>query len=206
MAETADSGAPEASLILASASPRRLDLMAQIGLIPHRVAPADIDETPLRSETPRNLARRLALEKCMAVASQCDRVVSYILAADTVVACGARILPKTEEEDEARACLRLLSGRAHDVYTGVVVMAPGGVLRTRLSESRVSFKRLSACDIDEYVESGEWRGKAGGYAIQGLAAAFINKMSGSYSGIVGLPLYETRSLLEGLGFPVRRRP
>ncbi len=180
-------------LVLASASPRRLTLLAQIGLEPDEVIAADIDETPLKGETPRLLALRLATAKAESVHAE-DAIV---IGADTVVAVGRRVLPKAESEDEARACLALLSGRTHRVYTGVAVRAPGGPTRTRLAETRVSFKRLSAAEIDAYIASGEWHGKAGGYAVQGHAARFISSIIGSYSAVVGLPLYETANLLEG---------
>ena len=180
-------------LVLASASPRRLTLLAQIGLEPDEVIAADIDETPMKGETPRLLALRLATAKAEAVQTR-DAIV---IGADTVVAVGRRVLPKAESEDEARACLALLSGRTHRVYTGVAVRAPGGLTRTRLAETRVSFKRLSAAEIDAYIASGEWHGKASGYAVQGHAARFISNMIGSYSAVVGLPLYETANLLEG---------
>jgi len=186
-------------LVLASASPRRVDLLAQIGLVPDQIIATDIDETPLRDETPRQTALRLACAK--ALASPVED--AFVLAADTVVAVGRRVLPKAETEAQARDCLVLLSGRAHRVLSGVAVRAPDGRLAKRLSETRVHFKRLSDAEIDAYVASGEWRGKAGGYAIQGRAGAFVLALQGSYSGVVGLPLYETAMLLEGLGF---RRP
>lgn len=180
-------------LVLASASPRRLDLLAQIGVTPDEVIAADIDEAPLDKETPRALALRLAQAKAEAVRAE----GASVLAADTVVAVGRRILPKAECEEEARACLALLSGRGHRVYTGVAVKAPAGAVRARLVETRVSFKRLSAADVENYIASGEWRGKAGGYAVQGLAGRYITRIIGSYSAVVGLPLYETALLLEG---------
>ncbi len=192
---------PVHRLRLASASPRRRDLLAQIGVDPDDIAPADIDETPRPKETPRALALRLAREKARAAAE--DGAIT--LAADTVVAAGRRILPKTETETEARQCLDLLSGRGHRVYTGVCVVAPGGREAMRLVETRVRFKALCEEDRSSYLASGEWRGKAGGYAIQGLAAAFVLDISGSYSAVVGLPLYETASLLAGLGYPVTAR-
>jgi len=183
-------------LVLASASPRRADLLAQIGLVPDQIISTDIDETPLADETPRLLALRLACAKAEA-ASVTD---AYVLAADTVVAVGRRVLPKAETEAEARDCLALLSGRAHRVLTGVALRAPDGRLAKRLSETRVHFKRLTRSEIDAYVAAGEWRGKAGGYAVQGRAGVFVQALQGSYSGVVGLPLYETAMLLEGLGF------
>ncbi len=179
-------------LVLASGSPRRLALLAQIGITPDAVMPAEIDETPLPKETPPALAVRLARAKAEAVQMPEARV----LAADTVVAVGRRVLPKAESEAQARACLTLLSGRGHRVYTGVALKA-GGRVRTRLVETRVSFKRLSAGDIESYIASGEWKGKAGGYAAQGLAARYIVHIVGSYSNVVGLPLYETANLLDG---------
>lgn len=181
-----------ARLVLASASPRRLQLLAQIGISPDEVISTDIDETPLKGETPRLLALRLAAAKAQAVKAEGARV----LAADTVVAVGRRVLPKAETEGQARACLALLSGRTHRVYTGVALMA-GGAVRTRLVETRVTFKRLSHGEIEAYLASGEWHGKAGGYAAQGLAARYITNIIGSYSSIVGLPLYETANMLEG---------
>lgn len=179
-------------LVLASASPRRLALLAQIGVTPDEVRAADIDETPLKKETPRLHALRLAREKAEAV----DAPDALVLAADTVVAVGRRILPKTETETQARSCLQLLSGRTHRVYTAIALKAANGV-NTRLAEARVSFKVLSKAEIEAYIASNEWHGKAGGYAIQGLAARYVNNIIGSYSAIVGLPLYETANLLEG---------
>lgn len=181
-------------LVLASASPRRLALLAQIGITPDDVIAADIDETPLPKETPRNVALRLACAKAEAVKAD-DAVV---LAADTVVAVGRRVLPKAETEMEARDCLRLLSGRSHRVYTGVAVRtASPPALRSRLVETRVAFKVLSDAEVEAYIASGEWRGKAGGYAAQGLAGRFITSIIGSYSSVIGLPLYETANLIEG---------
>ncbi len=188
------------ALILASASPRRKDLLAQIGVEPDLILPADLDETPQKSELPRPYALRLAIEKADAIrALHPDGI---ILAADTVVACGRRILPKTEEEPEARACLELLSGRAHQVMTGVAVLPETGPALSRLVVTRVKLKRLSRSEIDGYLASGEWRGKAGGYGIQGRAGALVQSLSGSYTGVVGLPVFETRNLLEGAGYPV----
>jgi septum formation protein len=189
---------PEPRLVLASASPRRLELLRQIGLEPDVVEAADLDETPLNKETPRRLAERLAVAKAALVAAR--RPSDYVLAADTVVAVGRRILPKAETADEVRACLQLLSGRAHRVLTGVCVQAPGGRSASRLVESRLHVKRLSAADIDAYLAGGEGLGKAGGYGIQGRAGAFVMALQGSYSAVVGLPLYETSALLSGLGF------
>ncbi|HEY2662171.1 MAG TPA: Maf family nucleotide pyrophosphatase [Caulobacteraceae bacterium] len=188
-------------LVLASASPRRLDLLRQVGLEPARIVPAELDEAPLRDETPRLLALRLAKAKAEAVRPMAEG--AYVLAADTVVAVGRRVLPKAESEAEAKACLDLLSGRAHKVLTGVAVIAPDGRMAARLSETRVHFKRLTTAERDCYLAGGEWRGKAGGYAVQGAAAGFVMALQGTYSGVVGLPLYETLCLLEGLGF---RRP
>ncbi len=194
-------------LVLASGSARRLGLLQQIGIEPAGVMPAEIDETPRRGERPRVLAERLAREKAVVARAAADREPdlreAFVLAADTVVVAAGRILPKPELLDEAANCLRLLSGRAHRVYTGVCVALPGGGARRRLVETRVRFKRLSGDDMDSYLASGEWRGKAGGYAIQGLAGAFVVKLTGSYSNVVGLPLYETFAMLDGEGFPVR---
>ena len=193
-------------LVLASSSPRRLALLQQIGLEPDALIPADLDETPERNELPRSLATRLASEKAQAarrVAETREGCASaYLIAADTVVCVGRRILPKCELAEEAEDCLLLLSGRAHRVYTGVSLITPKGAERRRLVETRVRFKRLSAAEIAAYLASGEWRGKAGGYAIQGLAGAFPVKLIGSYTSVVGLPLHEVASLLVGEGFPV----
>ncbi|MEO6339112.1 MAG: Maf family nucleotide pyrophosphatase [Caulobacteraceae bacterium] len=185
-------------LILASASPRRLDLLRQVGVEPDHVEATEIDETPLRDETPRLLALRLAEAKAAAAAAL--HPATYVLAADTVVAVGRRVLPKAETEAEARACLALLSGRAHRVETGVCVIAPDGRRASRLVETRLHVKRLTPAEVEAYIASGEWRGKAGGYGVQGRAAGFVLNLSGSYSGVVGLPLYETLRLLEGLGW------
>ena len=193
-------------LVLASASPRRIELLAQIGIEPAFLQPADIDEIPQRSEHPRSLAKRLSKQKAERakdkLKNDADYKSAFILAADTVVGVGRQILPKAESEDVALDCLRLLSGRAHKVFTGVCLVTPKGSLRQVLVESRVRFDRLSRRQMDAYISSGEWRGKAGGYAIQGLAGSFIVKMVGSYSNIVGLPLHETQALLEGENFPV----
>ncbi len=188
---------PPPPLVLASASPRRLMLLEQIGVVPDQVVPADIDETPLKNELPRDLVCRLALAKARQVVSQHKK--SAVLAADTVVACGRRILPKAEDEAEARACLKRLSGRRHMVHGGVALILPDGQPLTRYVATRITFKRLSDAEIDSYVDSGEWLGKAGGYAIQGRAAAFVPFINGSYSNVVGLPLYETAQLLNGAG-------
>ena len=185
---------PIPPLVLASASPRRLDLLRQVGLEPATIDPADIDETPHPGELPRAYAVRMARAK-LAVVQQ-RHVGALVLAADSVVVCGRRILPKTEEQAEARDCLARLSGRRHRVLGGVAVAGPDGRVRTRLVETIVRFKRLDAAEIDSYLASGEWQGKAGGYAIQGRAAAFVAFLSGSYSNVVGLPLFETVALLE----------
>jgi len=188
-------------LILASASPRRIDLLRQVHYEPQLIVPADINETPLPNETPKALALRLAVAKAEAVAA--NYAHDFVLAADTVVACGRRILPKTETLEEAQNCLKILSGRRHKVYGGICLIAPqsGSTRRQalRLSVSEVLFKRLSPAEITLYLASKEWHGKAGGYAIQGLAAAFIKRLAGSYTNIVGLSLYDTAALLSGLG-------
>jgi septum formation protein len=185
-------------LVLASASPRRLELLRQIGVTPDAAIGAELDESPKRDETPRLLALRLAAEKAARVAE--TEPDAYVLAADTVVAVGRRVLPKVEDEAEGRRCLELLSGRAHKVLTGVAVVAPDGRRAERLVETRVYFKRLGPDEVRRYLASGEGQGKAGGYAIQGLAGAFVTALRGSYSSVVGLPLYETLNLLTGLGF------
>jgi septum formation protein len=187
-------------LVLASASPRRLDLLRQMGLQPDAVAAAEVDETPLKDETPRLLAARLAAAKADAVAPQ--HAGSYVLAADTVVALGRRILPKAETGEEVRACLGLLSGRAHKVLTGICVIGPDGRRAQRLVESRLHFKRLTGDDIEGYLACGEGVGKAGGYGVQGRAGRFVISLQGSYSSVVGLPLYEAANLLGGLGYPL----
>jgi septum formation protein len=184
--------------VLASASPRRLELLRQVGLMPDCIDPADIDETPRRGELPPAHAMRLAQEKAQAVIPR--HPGAYVLAADTVVACGRRILPKTEDEASARSCLELLSGRRHRVHGAVVLMSPDGRLVSRRVDSQVAFKRLSEAEIAAYLRSSEWQGKAGGYAIQGHAAALIRWVSGSYSNVVGLPLFETVQLLAGRGY------
>ena len=185
-------------LVLASASPRRLDLLAQVGVAPDRVDPADIDETPLRDETPRRHALRLAVEKARAVAPRSPGAI--VLAADTVVAVGRRILPKAETPEQAAYCLKLLSGRNHNVLTGVAAIAPDGREASRLVETRVQFKHLSDAEQADYLAGGEWNGKAGGYGVQGVAGGFIIDLHGSYTSVVGLPLYETLNLLTGLGY------
>jgi septum formation protein len=188
-------------LVLASASPRRLDLLGQIGIVPDQIDPADIDETPHQGELPPGHVLRLAEAKARAVMPRHSD--AFILAADTVVACGRRILPKAEDAATARACLTLLSGRRHRVYGGIAVVTPTGDIALRRVMSQIQFKRLSDAELQGYLDSGEWQGKAGGYAIQGLAAALIPWISGSYSNVVGLPLYETAQLLAGRGY---RRP
>jgi septum formation protein len=189
---------PAPDLILASASPRRRELLARLGIEPARVVHADIDETPRKGELPRDYARRMAREKAQAVA---DRE-AFVLAGDTVVAVGRRILPKAEDEATARRCLELLSGRRHRVLSAVALLAPDGAMRERLSETVVRFKPLSAEEIAAYLAGGEWQGKAGGYAIQGSAEGLVAWISGSHSGVVGLPLFETRALLKAAGFAV----
>lgn len=185
-------------LILASASPRRLALLEQAGITPGEILPAEIDETPLADEMPRTLSLRLAREKAAAVAAL--RPDSWILAADTVVACGHRILPKAEDEREARACLSLLSGRRHRVLGGIALITPQGRTIVRVCETVVQFKMLEGAEIAAYLDSGEWRGKAGGYAIQGRAGVFVKFIRGSYSNVVGLSLYDTMEVLKGAGF------
>lgn len=191
---------PDASdrLILASASPRRLELLAQIGVAPRLIDAADIDETPLKGETPRLAALRLAGAKARLVADR--HPGAFVLAADTVVAVGRRMLGKAADEAEALAMLRLLSGRGHRVYTAVAVVAPDGRAASRLSETRVKMKRLGAADIKALIGGGEWRGVAGAYRIQGRAGACVTDLIGSYTGVVGLPLYEALGLLTGLGY------
>lgn len=188
------------TLVLASASPRRRELLAQLGIVPDTIDPPDIDETPLPGELPAAHARRLALAKAAAVAPRHPQ--AYILAADTVVACGRRILPKADTRAIAESCLKLLSGRRHRVIGGLCAIAPMGERVVRIVTSQVVFKRLSDDERAAYLASGEWQGKAGGYAIQGRAAGFIAWISGSYSNVVGLPLYETHALLAGLGYPI----
>lgn len=187
-------------LILASASPRRRDLLAQIGVIPDAIDPADIDETPAKGELPPAYARRMALEKGLAVAARHPQ--SLILSGDTVVACGRRILPKAEDEATARKCLELLSGRRHTVLSAAALISPDGKVWQKLSASIVIFKRMHDDEIAAYLATGDWHGKAGGYAIQGPAAGFIRQIQGSYSGIVGLPLYEVRTMLIAAGHPL----
>ena len=188
-------------LTLASASPRRRELLARLRLAPDAVVPADIDETPLKGELPRDYALRMGREKALAVSGAIS-APGFVLAGDTVVAVGRRILPKTETESQARSCLELMSGRRHQVLSSVVLRAPDGALRERLDETVVCFKRLSADEIAAYLAGGEWQGKAGGYAIQGAAEGLIAWIRGSHSGVMGLPLYHTRALLKAAGFPI----
>jgi septum formation protein len=189
---------PAPQLVLASASPRRRELIARLGIEPARIGGADIDETPHKAEEPRVYARRMAREKAAAAADP----AAHVLAGDTVVALGRRILPKAEDEATARRCLQLMSGRRHRVLSAVALLSPDGTLRERLSETIVRFKPLSEAEIAAYLASGEWHGKAGGYAIQGSAEGLIAWISGSHSGVVGLPLFETRALLKAAGFPL----
>ena len=199
----------EPVLILASASPRRLALLEQIGLRPDLLCPVDIDETPKRRESPRDYVRRMAYQKLEAakIMPQVKEIFAprYLLTADTVVAVGRRILGKARDVEEAREQLKLLSGRAHRVYTAICLLTPAGKLRKRLVDTRVRFKRLSSAEIDAYLATDEWRGKAGSYAIQGLASAFVRRINGSYASVVGLPTYEVMQLLAGNGFPVLSR-
>jgi len=188
-------------LVLASASPRRLELLGQIGIVPDMIDPAAIDETPLPRELPAAHVMRLARAKAEAVRPR--HPGAFILAADTIVACGRRILGKPADEAAARGFLELLSGRRHRIYCGIAVVGPNGRITARRVVSKVAFKRLSEAEIAAYLATGEWRGKAGGYAIQGRAAVFVSWMAGSYSNVVGLPLYETAQLLSGLGYRER---
>jgi septum formation protein len=187
-------------LILASASPRRLDLLTRIGVEPDAVLPADIDESVIKGEMPRAHAERLAREKAQAVAAA--NPDALVLAADTVVAVGRRILPKVEDEATLRACMKLLSGRRHRVLTGVALALPDGTVRKRLVETMIAMKRLSPEEVDFYAAHGEWRGKAGGYALQGYGEVYVRHIAGSYSNVVGLPLAETRVLLKSAGYLV----
>ena len=195
-------------LVLASGSPRRLGLLAQVGIEPDRLMPANIDEKAQRKETPRALATRLSRTKAEVARRNAERDpdtrTAYVLAADTVVAVGRRILPKPELTDEAANCLRLLSGRAHRVYTSICLITPRGKVRQKMVETRVRFKRLSHEEMETYLATGEWQGKAGGYAIQGRAGGFVTKLVGSYTNVVGLPVHETMMLLMGEGYPVYR--
>ncbi|MDE2445302.1 MAG: septum formation protein Maf [Alphaproteobacteria bacterium] len=196
-------------LVLASASPRRLALLDRIGLAPDLLNPADVDETPLKRESPRRLTIRLATAKVekaksMPLVKEMGNA-AYVLAADTVVGLGRRVLPKAETYQDAKDCLTLLSGRSHWVYTTVALLAPDGKITSRCVETKIRFKRFSRDDIESYLKSEEWRGKAGGYAIQGRAEAFVRYMAGSHSAVIGLPLYETVLLLQGAGFPVSQK-
>lgn len=185
-------------MILASASPRRLELLAQVGVVPDEVIPSDIDETRLRDETPQNLVARLCVEKAQSIAAEHKQ--AYILAADTTVICRRKILEKAHDEKEAAAFLRILSGRRHRVYTGVALVTPEGKCLERLAETVIKFKRLSDEEIDAYAAGGEWEGKAGAYGIQGFAESYIKFIRGSYSNVVGLPLYDTMQMLKGSGY------
>lgn len=186
------------TLILASASPRRVQLLEQVGIKPDQIIPADIDETPKKNEQPRALAERLATGKALAIADQ--HKDAYVLAADTVVGCGSRILDKAEDEDYARMCLDKLSGRRHHVYGGIALITPEGGIIKRVVDTVVQFKQLTSAEIETYIKSGEWDGKAGGYAIQGMAESYIKFIRGSYSNVVGLSLYDTIQILTGAGF------
>jgi len=193
-------------LVLASGSPRRVELLQQAGITPDRLVPTDIDETPMRAEHPRSLAKRLSAEKARKALERLQKTGEaegcFILGEDTVVSVGRRILPKAETRDDAANCLRLLSGRAHRVYTGACLITPSGKVRQKVVETRVRFKRLSEEELNLYLETGEWRGKAGGYAIQGIAGCFVVRLVGSYTNVVGLPLYETLGLLSADGFRI----
>ncbi|MBE7183420.1 MAG: Maf-like protein [Methylobacterium mesophilicum] len=195
-------------LVLASGSPRRIELLAQAGITPDRLLPADLDETPERAEHPRSLAKRLSRAKAEkaaeAIRTEKGFEHPFVLGADTVVSVGRRILPKADYSDEALNCLGLLSGRTHRVYSGVCLITPSGKVRQKLVETRVRFKRLSRAEMEGFIATGEWRGKAGGYAIQGLAGSFVVKLVGSYTNVVGLPLTETVLLLGGEGYEVRK--
>ncbi len=185
-------------LILASASPRRLELLAQIGIVPDQVIPADIDETPLKDELPPAYVARIALAKAKAIHAQHEQ--AFVIAADTTVAVGRRILGKPKNRDEAARFLKLLSGRSHRVLTGLCIIAPGGKIAQRVGISAMQFKQLTKADLDWYLNSGEWQGVAGTYAIQGRAEAFVTQINGTISNIIGLPLRETLQLLQGLGY------
>ncbi|WP_265569771.1 Maf family protein [Sphingomicrobium nitratireducens] len=187
-------------LVLASASPRRRDLLARIGVVPDAIDPADLDEEPLKGELPRPHAQRLAEEKAAAVAAR--HPDALVLAADTVVAVGRRILPKAEDEATLRACMKLLSGRRHRVMTGVALVGPDGRKQSRVVETMIAMKRLSEAEVDYYAAHGEWKGKAGGYALQGYGEVYVRHIAGSYSNVVGLPLAETRHMLKAAGFPI----
>ncbi len=198
-----ESAAGRPALVLASASPHRLALLAQVAIAPDAVDPAEVDETPLPRELPRQHALRLAEAKARAVAAR--HPGAFVLGADTVVACGRRILPQARDVEAARRCLTLLSGRRHRVFGGIAVIAPDGSLATRCVESIVTFRRLEPVEVEDYLASRDWEGKAGGYAIQGLAARFVRYLGGSYSNVVGLPLFETVALLAGRGYEPARR-
>ncbi|PLX40817.1 MAG: septum formation protein Maf [Hyphomicrobiales bacterium] len=194
-------------LILASASPRRLALLEQMGIIPDRLLPAAVDETPAPRELPRSLAKRLARAKAMAareILREEDEEPAFVLAADTVVAVGRRILPKPDNVEQAADALSLLSGRNHRVYSALCLITPEGKIRQKINETRLRFKRIGKDEFEAYMASGEWRGKAGGYAIQGFAGSFVIRLAGSYSGVMGLPLYETHIMLQGAGYPVTK--
>ena len=184
-------------LILASASPRRLELLARIGIVPDKIIPADIDESVRKNELPRQYALRVALEKALAISEQFPN--DYILSADTVVSIGRRILPKAEDEKTARECLELMSGRNHDVTTAIVLIKNGKIAK-RAVQTKIKFKLLTTNETENYIASNEWHGKAGSYGIQGLAGAFIMHLNGSWEGVMGLPLYETKCLLDGMGY------
>jgi septum formation protein len=205
-AKTGGAAAQRPKLVLGSSSPRRLALLQQAGIEPDALRPVTIDETPKKGEVPRALARRLAREKALAthrlIQNEEELADALVLAADTVVAVGRRAIAKTELLEEAASALQLLSGRSHRVFTAVCLVRPDGQIRGGVVETRVRFKRLSHEEIESYLGSGEWRGKAGGYAIQGIAASFVRKLVGSYTNVVGLPLTETVSLLQGEGYPV----
>jgi len=186
------------NLILASASPRRKELLAQLKIAPNSTIPADIDEAPLKNELPKNYATRMAFEKASKIAQAQKN--AFILSADTVVSCGRRILPKAETDEEVQKCLKILSGKKHSVLTAIYIIAPDGRKASKLVLTKITFKKLTAAEIKNYIKNTEGIGKAGGYAIQGLAAAFVKSINGSYSSVVGLPLYETRNALEGLGY------
>lgn len=190
----------EYKFILGSSSPRRVDLLSQLGVVADEIIPADIDETPLENELPRNLAQRLANEKAKAVASKIQYTNSFILTADTVVSLGRRILPKTENINEASRCLDLISGKRHRVYGGIALVLPNGEIRTRLVQTIVHFKRLSQSEKDYYLASEDWKGKAGGYGIQGKAGIFVKSIQGSYTNVVGLCVYNCYQMLNGNGF------
>lgn len=191
-------------LILASASPRRLDLLSQVGVVPDMVLPADIDEQEHPGELPRHYVKRITLGKIKASLEKPETKDAYVIAADTMVACGRRILPKTEDEEAARMCLDLISARRHRVYGGLALAHPDGKIAYRCVETVVKFKRLSHDEINMYIKSGEWHGKAGGYAIQGLASQFVTFLQGSYSNVVGLSLYDIMQMIKGSGYVVKR--